>query len=275
MMKAGGLAIIQFAKKLDRVIVLSQSEKKVLKRNQQFKDKHKGQRAFVIVNGPSLAHQDIEPLSNEITFAVSGFFKHEVIKKWQPTYYSICDPLFFNGSEQSFSFFKEMRKSIDSSTFFFPLFAGYKANTKLNLTPLDKTFYIASAGQPNSNIDMTSVVQGFQSVSSFALAQAIYMGCSPIYLLGFDHDWLAHRGMDRHFYKGGILKDNEANTKTLAELYTYESELKTCLKLWKNYQGLNRAAKKRGIKIYNATQGGYLDVFERAQYEEVIKNIKR
>ena len=33
---------------------------------------------------------------------------------------------------------------------------------------------------------MTKIVQSFQSVSSFALSQAIYMGCSEIYLLGFD-----------------------------------------------------------------------------------------
>src|SRR5882762_6648955 len=128
LMKALGLASIRFAKRLDKLVLLTSSDRRILKRNEQFKDKHKGQRAFVIVNGPSLAQQDIEPLAKEITFAVSGFYKHEVMKKWQPTYYSLGDPLFFNGSEQCLNFFEDVRKVITKSTYFIPLFRGYKAN---------------------------------------------------------------------------------------------------------------------------------------------------
>jgi len=166
-----------------------------------------------------------------------------------------------------------MRNVIFNSIFFIPLFRGYRANKKFRLLPDKRTFYIASAGEPNGQLDMTQMVQGFKSVSSFALAQAIYMGCNPIYLLGFDHDWLANQGVDKHFYKGGILKDRPSNNRPLSELFTYYSMMQSGIQLWRNYFSLKRNAKQSGIKIYNATRGGYLDVFERVEYEKIIEGL--
>ncbi|HEX8060304.1 MAG TPA: hypothetical protein VF473_05175 [Cyclobacteriaceae bacterium] len=260
------------AKRLNTISLLSPSEKKILARNRQFKDKHKGKRAFVIVNGPSLKEQDITPLGSDITFVVSGFFRHPVIKEWQPSYYCILDQYFFNGSEQSANFFVELKEHIKTSTFFIPLYRGYSRNERANLIDKEKTYYVAAAGQPNRNLEMDNVVQAFAGVSAMALAEAIYMGCSPIYLLGFDHDYLANRGFDRHFYQGGTVKGSSVATKTMAERIPYDNEMAANYALWKNYRSLHAIAKRKGIEIYNATRGGYLDVFERRDYKDLFKN---
>lgn len=257
-------------KKLDRISLITPAEKNILKRNAQFQNKHKGKRAFVIVNGPSLKKQNIDVLGNEITFVVSGFFKHEAVKKWQPTYYCILDKNFFMDTEPIRTFFKQLNEVIKGSIFFLPLFRGLSANQNRKLLPPEKTYYVATAGDVNSSLDMTGVVQSFRSVSAFALAQAIYMECSPIYLLGFDHDYLANRGVDHHFYTGGTLPGLAATNVPLGERSTYDSELDALLHLWKNYRSLARIANKKGIKIYNATNGGYLDVFERVDFETLF-----
>ena len=222
------------------------------------------------MNGPSLKNQDLFKLKNEVTFAVSGFYKHDVISTWEPTYYSILDKAFFEDSFKTSTFFNELNSKIKNSIFFIPLYRGYKANISRNLLPKDKTYYIATSGLPTLQIDLTNVVQSFQSVSAFALANAIYMGFSEIYLLGFDHDYLAYRGVDRHFYSGSILKGVKSESVPLSELYSYEFEMKSCLKLWNNYKYLKKIAESKGVKIYNATEGGYLDVFERINYNDVI-----
>ncbi|HEY0740052.1 MAG TPA: hypothetical protein VGD40_01270 [Chryseosolibacter sp.] len=260
------------ARGLERISLLTPEERAILQRNAKFKDKHKGKRAFVIVTGPSLANQDISWLGDEVTFVVSGFYKHESVKVWQPTYYCIADAYFFNGKPDSLKFFDNLKTVITKSIFFIPLFRGYAANKRHGLLPQDQTFYIANAGLPNHKIDMTGVVQSFQSVSAFALAQAIYMGCSPIYLMGFDHDWLANRGMDKHFYKDSIVQGTPGSTKPLSALKSYDEDVRTVLTLWKNYRALDYIARKRNIKIYNATGGGYLDVFEYARFEDLKKN---
>jgi hypothetical protein len=268
-LKATSLFLNGFSKRLDKLSVLTKNEKKILKRNLAFQNKHKDERAFIIVNGPSLKEQDISKLACENTFVVSGFYKHEIIGQWQPKYYCILDEYFFNGSGESTSFFKKLNDIITSSTFFIPLYRGYEANQQSKLLPEEKTFYIATAGLPSKNLDLTTVIQSFQSVSAFALAQAIYMGCNPIYLLGFDHDYLANRGMDRHFYTGGTIEGSPAATKTIGERFSYDYEMGSFLKLWKNYRSLDKIARKRGIKILNATKGGYLDVFQRINYEKI------
>jgi hypothetical protein len=268
---------LQFSKYLERLALkikvknyINKDTKEILNRNAIFKNKHKNKRAFVIVNGPSLANQNIEILKDDITFVVSGFFKHKVIEIWQPTYYSILDKSFFDNSNDSISFFKQLNSKIKDTIYFIPLFRGFKSNLKNDLLPKEKTFYIASSGIPDDNVDLTTVIQSFQSVSSFALSQAIYMGCNPIYLLGFDHDYLANQGPDKHFYQGATIPNKESTYKTaISNMYPYDDIMATCHKLWQNYRQLNVAASKKGIKIFNATKGGYLDVFERVEFESI------
>ena len=83
-----------FYKKFDRYSYLNRDTKTILDKNIIFENKHKGKRAFVIVNGPSLKNQNLNLLKDEITFVVSAFYKHDVINIWQPTYYSILDKAF-------------------------------------------------------------------------------------------------------------------------------------------------------------------------------------
>src|SRR5262245_49454931 len=100
--------------------ILSREEKAITAQNDIFKDKHKGQRCFVIATGPSLKGQDIMPLESEITFVMSGFWKHAALDKWQPTYYCLCDPLYFDGSKTMKEFFKSVTDRSGRSTFFAP-----------------------------------------------------------------------------------------------------------------------------------------------------------
>lgn len=267
-----GLSFIFYTlyKRFNLYNLLDNKSREVLNRNKIFKDKHKGKRAFVIVNGPSLKNQNLSHLKDEITFVVSAFYRHEVIKTWQPTYYSILDKTFFENTEKSKIFFDELNSKVNKSKFFIPYFRGYNSNISRGLLPVNQTFYVATAGLPNDKIDLTDIVQSFQSVSAFALAQAIYMGCSEIYLLGFDHDYLSYRGIDRHFYDGGTLKGHISSYTPLSEMITYEQEMKSCLKLWSNYNSLKKSATKRGISIFNATDGGYLDVFERVNFDSLF-----
>jgi len=211
-------------------------------------------------------------LKDQITFVASGFWKHDAVLSWQPTYYSLSDPNFFNDSPQTQNFYQSMNQRIHSSTFFVPLHRGFDAVRKHGFLPVDRTYYIASVGTNVSSNDLTGVVQGFGSVSAFALSQAIYMGCSPIYLLGFDHDYLANRGVDRHFYKGGTIVGHKLTDVPLADRVPYDDEMRASLGLWSNYRALKAIADKKGMQIFNCTRGGYLDVFPRLDYESLDIN---
>jgi hypothetical protein len=97
---------------------------------------------------------------------------------------------------------------------------------------------------------------------------AMFMGCSPIYLMGLDHDWLAHRGQDTHFFSGRSIEDHETAT---GELNTpYDADMQALWKLWQGYRRLRSLAEAEDITIFNATAGGFLDVFPRVKYDSLI-----
>jgi hypothetical protein len=89
----------------------------------------------------------------------------------------------------------------------------------------------------------------------------MYMGFNEIYLLGVDCNYVA--GTKSHFRSNG----NEfiVNPK-LAKKQNDDQRLA--------YQIAEQEATKRNVKIYNATRGGKLEVFERVDLDEVL-NEKR
>ena len=242
----------------------------LLPRNAAFRDCHKGRRCFVIGNGPSLKKQDLSPLANELTLVTNNFYFHPIISDaWQPAYYFLSDPQYFDGYV-TLDEFKAMTARIKTAKFFVPHHArDFLAKT--NALPLDRTFYVAAAGgighEWQRKPDLTTLTPGMQTVVQLAIMVAMYMGCSPIYLLGLDHDWLSHGGEDLHFYSDA---DAESQPDGHVGNWTYLTLMEAMSTMWQYYGTLARVARAEDIKIVNCTRGGFLDVFERQNYEEVI-----
>lgn len=260
------------AERISSKIPISLNDKEILNRNQIFKNKHVGRRCFVIGNGPSLNKQDLSLLSNEITIVMNHFYKHPIVEKWQPNYYCLADPKESDGSKETENFYQNLRQKIHSSKFLVPVYGkNFIENQKL--LPLDQTYYAAFRGTLsnglNYNVDLTESIPGVQSTSQLAIMWALYMGCSPIYLIGLDHDWLSHRGMDRHFYRGATIDNYSKADEDLSKIY-YKDELKAVLDLWKGYETILRIIANKNISIINATEGGFLDVFKRMHYESIF-----
>ena len=226
----------------------------------------------MIGNGPSLARQDLAPLGDEITFVMNAFWKHPILDKWQPTYFCFADPVWFDGSEAVKKFFESVRERAGSATYIFPL-DGKPLVQNDSLLPIESTHFFAYQNQPiglsvADTFDFTRPLPFPFSASQLAIMAAMFMGCTPIYLMGLDHDWLAHRGHDTHFFAGRSIEDHAAATGKLD--YAYDVEMQALLKLWQGYRKLDWFAKSHGLRIVNSTDGGFLDVFEREPYESVV-----
>ncbi len=243
----------------------------LLERNARFRGCHQGTRCFVIGNGPSLNSQDLSLLTGEITFVVNAFWKHPVLDRWQPTYYLLSDPLYFDGSELAREFYANLRARVNSSTFFVPHY-GQDLIERESLLPVDSTHFVAFSGELEDGlrgVDLTRPLPGIGLVTQLAIMLAVYMRCSPIYLLGCDHDWLAHRGTFRDFYPGVDLPNHPGINCDLGAR-EYDLVMELSLKGWRGYRRLGALAESAGVKILNATEGGFLDVFERVGYETLF-----
>jgi len=254
-------------------IPISIINNKLLKENRRFKNIHKNKRCFIIGNGPSLKKHNLSLLKNEITFVVNAFWKHPIIKEWQPTYYCIADPVFFDGSGIMRNFFENLFLGVNNSKFFIPQYSRKLIKNNKLPFPKEKTNYIAFRDdlcrKTLTSIDITNYIPGVINVTELAMMIAIYMGCTPIYLIGFDHDWLSHRSKDRHFYKEETVSNHKKATGTFKNI-SYIVTIKDVLKLWQGYENLSKYSNKKGINILNASKGGFLDVFERVKYESIF-----
>lgn len=247
--------------------------KRLLQSNAALQYRHRGARAFVIGTGPSIATQNLMPLGSEVTYTMSGFWKHEATSSWQPTYYCFADPLFFDGSAAMGRFFRKLQERVHDTTYILPNTAS-AAVARKELISGSKIHYVSLQGRLAdtvvSRIDFTQPIPGVMSVAQLAIMSAIYMGCSPIVLLGLDHDWLSKRGMDRHFYSGKTIEGHSEAHGNLDQI-PYKTDLQNVLWLWEGYEALARIARNHGCEIVNATAGGFLDVYPRVKYEEMIR----
>jgi Protein of unknown function DUF115 len=244
----------------------------LLVRNEMFRDLHQGKRCFVIGNGPSLQRQDLSRLRGEVTFGTNAFYLHPFVKEQQlPTYYLLSDPQYFDGSI-GLEEFAQMTAAIGSTPIFLPHYAKDFINST-NALPAEQIYYLATCGgledRWHTRPDLTKTIPGAQTVVQLAILAAMYMGCSPIYLLGLDHDWLSHGGQHLNFYSEATAEEQpEGNLPG----WTYRTMMEAMLTMWDIYEMLQRIATAEGIEIINATHGGFLDVFKRQSYDSIVND---
>jgi hypothetical protein len=237
----------------------------LLARNEIFRDRHKGRRCFVIGNGPSLNAQNLSPLAGELTFVTNSFYKHPTLDEWQPDYYFMSDPCLFDDTEAAREFSTELRAHVRESTYFVP----HKFRTAVEANSIlkpDETYYVGLVGNLADDLpwrpDFTRVLPDVRTVAQFAIMGALFMGCSPIYLLGMDHDWLAHTNVHYNFYTSEAGEQHD---------WGYGDLMEAVLVMWRGYESIRKVAGSEGARIFNATPGSFLDVFERADYESIIR----
>ncbi len=230
----------------------------------KYKNLHKGERCFVVATGPSLTIDDLEKLKNEKTFSVNTIVNAFEKTPWRPTYYGIFDidiykkvyneilkidedKLFIGDELYNIS---HNRDKIDAN--YFPI---YMFNHKNKLS--------SSKYKTKFSNDIYSTVYDGGTIIYCVLQIAAYMGFKEIYLLGADCNYY---GQTTHFNETAeecSISNNNADKKQKFADNRY-------FRMIKGYEVAKQFAKDNGIKIYNATRGGMLELFERANLDDII-----
>ena len=92
--------------------ITSSFEKLNLKKWDRIKNKYKGNRVFLIGNGPSLNNTELYLLKNEYTICFNHFDLFFERINWTPTFYSVTDELVL---KDKISIIKELSKKIKIS----------------------------------------------------------------------------------------------------------------------------------------------------------------
>ncbi len=246
------------------------------KANALFYQKHAGERCFILATGPSIRTQDLSPVYGETNIAVSHFHLHDDIAKINPAYHVLAPqhhPFTFTDSSKYFqdflSRYAERMPVIFAGLTRYPYhFAALvKHYPEFDLPQLHYLDYRFEYQLNDHNYrsarrwDISGQPFAPRTVLYSAIQLAVYMGFKEIYLLGADHDYLADitRTSNHRFYpeKSGI-----SDVAHLAEFNAEKWYLEYYWR-WKQYRLMDHYCRAKGTTIYNATEGGMLDVFER------------
>ncbi|GGI16646.1 6-hydroxymethylpterin diphosphokinase MptE-like protein [Gottfriedia solisilvae] len=218
-----------------------------------FKNTHKGQRCFIVATGPSLTIDDLEKLKNETTISMNSICLSFDETDWRPTYYGIQDVKVFNLLENSIEKYDLKNKFISDSIskeknildgyFVFPL-------NYLNHNTFHKNY------RTKFSNDSYSVVYDGYSITYSMIQLAVYMGFSEIYLVGVDCNYSINSA--QHFKDYGLIEQSSEAVKRMISAF----------------KEAKKFSERSQIKIYNATRGGMLEVFERVNLDEVLSTNK-
>lgn len=251
--------------------------------NEKFRNIHNGRRCFILATGPSVKDQDLSGLSDEICIAVSHFHLHPDIRKIAPAYHVLApqhSPFTFEDSRRYFDDFIKYYSGSDVIYFLGLFDYEYSYSELLKKYPeyrLENTYflnYASSVRLTEENYiddDLWNIAGNpfaIRTVIYSAVQLAVYMGFNEIYLLGCDHNYLDDISTSGgvHFYpdEAGIPdKEQQAGCTT-------ERLLKEYYERWKDYRFIKQYAVAKRVKIYNATKGGMLDVFDRIELADVL-----
>lgn len=206
---------------------------------------HVGERCFIVSTGPSLRAEDIEKLKGEYTFSMNSIVKLFDKTVWRPTYYVIQDLRTYQLLANDTAFQNIRNKFIGDSI----------APKKIRPNIIDSdavTYPLMRTIHAKFSDDVYSIVYE-ASVTYSALQIAVYMGFKEIYLIGCDCDY---SGPQKHFADYG--RDGNPYDPTINMKIGFQAAKEYC--------------DNNGIKIFNATRGGKLEIFDRVNLDELFAN---
>ena len=238
---------------------------KFLKRNKKFKNIHKNEKCFIILNGPSTSKEDLSKLKDEKVFCVNSFYRGDKIEIIKPDYYCITDSMFF--VKENKQHLQDLLNKCSYSTFFF----NYKY---LMYNKIKDNVYVTFAGHmPNAikiNNNFARLCSGFTNTALYVINLAIFMGFTEIYLIGLDFDldknlnWgHEYPETDYEIKIKNIMKEAQEK-KIICGSYWYYSQVQYQFYYMKSY------AKKMGVSIFNLNPNSAVRAFSYVDYNSVL-----
>ena len=229
-----------------------------IKRLAESKDIHKGKRAFIIGNGPSLKQTDLSKLKNEIMFCMNRFYLAFSELGFTATYLCITNDLVV----------EQFVDDINALTL--PKFIAWRSHRHFSdQLPISQmpTFVYTTYTGPRFTGDVRGRVWEGATVTNLALQVAFHMGIEKAILIGVDHNFtdkgqanqiVVSSGDDpnhfdpRYFGKGIKWQLPDLDTSEIGYAFAREAYLKA------------------GREVVDATIGGKLTIFPKVDYNSLF-----
>lgn len=229
-----------------------------------FHNAYFGKRCFLIGNGPSLKAEDLTKLheNGEVTFGFNRIYNIFDQTPWRPTFYISQDEKMLQGCA-------EIVDALELSVKLIPIQLHWYHGINIH----DAIYFNMNWQHLDNPLDFLfsdNVAHEIYCASTgmYTAAQlAAYMGFKEIYFIGVDHHFQISQNN-----KGEIVVDNSVKdyfsdkyNEDKENLYIPNTEKSTL-----TYVAMKKQCDERGIKVFNATRGGRLEVFPRVDFDSLF-----
>jgi len=235
------------------------------------RDRHRGQRVFVLGNGPSLGRIDMDRLVGQVAIGVNGLFLAFPTTRFRPTYYMVEDHLVAEDRAEA------LNALPSGITRLYPLNLAYVLDEGPDVLWFDHRPRPGWPDRFDVSLDALTCTYAGCTVAFTAIQLAAFMGAREIVLLGIDLDYAIPADTQRTGGgKGsgpGVLDMASDDPNHFHPDYFGKG------KRWHDPQVENMgrafaaardALGGMGVRFINATPGGRMDLVPRAPLDRVL-----
>lgn len=220
-----------------------------------FKDIHRGERVFIIGNGPSLKHMDLSNLKNEFTFGMNRIYLLFPELRFTTSYFVSINDLVIEQCADEIAGLP------------IPKFVAWHAHHHFKTFPDDMMFLYTTYTGPGFAHNVTHRVWEGATVTNVALQLAFYMGFQQVVLIGVDHSFTSKGDANKTVVSTGD-DPNHFSANYFGKGFRWQLPDLDTSEI--GYQKARRAYRQAGREVLDATVGGRLTVFPKVDYNSLF-----
>lgn len=230
-----------------------------IRRLRALRDVHRGQRAFIIGNGPSLRNTDLSRLRNEFTFGLNRIYLLFPELGFTTTYLVSINDLVI----------EQCAREMAALTL--PRFFAWRSRRHFQALEIEPeqlpTFLYTSYTGPRFSRDVTGRVWEGATVTNVALQLAFHMGFEQVILIGVDHSFASKGEANKTVVSDGD-DPNHFSPHYFGKGFRWQlPDLETSEI---GYTMARKAYEEAGRQVLDATIGGKLTIFPKVDYDRLF-----
>ena len=224
----------------------------------RFHGRHRGQRCFIMGNGPSLGQMDLAPLANEITFGLNRIYLLFDRLPFRPSYFVAVNELVLG------QFADDIRRLP------MPKFLNWNQRRHFAQDDPSTCFVKTRLGLHDTfGDDPRHPLSAGGTVTYVALQLAYFMGFSEVILIGVDHSFADTGTPNTTEVRRAERDENHFHPDYFPKGSKWQ--LPDLLRSEMAYALARRAFEADGRRVLDATEGGQCPVFERAAFDALFE----
>jgi hypothetical protein len=225
-----------------------------IRRLGELKDIHRGQRCFIIGNGPSLKQTDLSRLRDEFTFGMNRIYLGFPEMGFQTTYFLTINSLVIEQCAQ------------DIRSLSMPRFVCWRSRRVIGTAP-DLNFLHTTYTGPKFATDVRGRLWEGATVTYVTLQLAYHMGFEKVILIGVDHSYSAQGVPNTTVVSQGDDPDH-FNASYFGKGFRWQlPDLETSEH---SYRMARQAYERAGRQVLDATVEGKLTIFPKVDYTSLF-----